>query len=50
MFIALISEDDYFKSKKCSSSAAIAQPKGAIKRLQFLRSTVFYSYNNIFNT
>ena len=32
MFIALISEDHYFKSKTCNSSAAIAVSKGAIKR------------------
>ena len=32
MFIALISEDDYFKSKTCNFIAAIAVSKGAIKR------------------
>ena len=32
MFIALISEDDYFKSETCNSSAAIAVSKGAIKK------------------
>ena len=36
MFIALIGEDDYFKSKTCNPSAArallIAVSKGAIKR------------------
>ena len=32
MFIAWISEDDYFKSKTCNPSAAIAVSKGAIKR------------------
>ena len=32
MFIALISEDDYFKSKTCNFIAAITVSKGAIKR------------------
>ena len=32
MFIALISEDDYFKSEKCNFIAAIAVSKGATKR------------------
>ena len=32
MFIALISEDDYFKSEECNSSAAIAVSNGAIKK------------------
>ena len=32
MFIALISEDHYFKSKNCNSSAAIAVSKGALKK------------------
>ena len=32
MFIALISEDHYFESKKCNPSAARAVSKGAIKR------------------
>ena len=32
MFIALISEDHYFKSKKCNFIAGIAVSKGALKR------------------
>ena len=31
MFIALISEDHYFKSKNCNPSAAIAVSKGTIR-------------------
>ena len=51
MFIALIGEDDYFKSKTCNFIAAIAVSKGAIKRQKwFFRSTEFRSHNNISNT
>ena len=50
MFIALIGEDDYFKSKTCNSSAARALLMVKQKDNRFFRSTDFHSYNNISNT